>query len=135
MYTAWLIIPTIFGTAFQIAYVCIWEFNHWTLFIYSTILAVWITVVNERWKQRQNELAYLWDVHEYHETEPVRYEYSGSYTIDPLTNNLTIENSLSTTTRRMIVNSFFPFHFTHSIQLHDLLARFSLPFNCFNQLD
>jgi small-conductance mechanosensitive channel len=108
MYTAWLIIPTIFGTAFQIGYLAIWEFNHWTLFIYSIFLAVWITVVNERWKQRQNELAYLWDVHQYNETEPIRYEYSGSYTVDSMTHSITIENSLSTFQRRMIVITILP---------------------------
>lgn len=105
MYSSWLIYPAVFGTGFYIYFWIDGDLNNDILLFYSILLSVWITLLTEMWKRKQNELAYIWDVHNYQESEPTRFEYRGRYNIDPVTKKTTRNNSLSTNMRRVIVIS------------------------------
>jgi len=61
-YTVWLIIPSIFGvacTAYQFQtgeFITLWSFG------FSVLMSFWVTLFQERWKRKQNELRLQWGI-------------------------------------------------------------------------
>ena len=71
--------------------------------ILAVIISLWSTVFYEKWKRRQNEATYLWDLTEFEHSQTVRVEYGGEYKIDGITQAIVKEDRISEGTRRWIV--------------------------------
>lgn len=106
MYSSWLIYPAVFGTGFYIYFWIDGDLNNDILLFYSILLSIWTTFLTEMWKRKQNELAYIWDVSNYQESEPIRFEYKGRYDIDSVSRKIIKQNAFTTFARRGIVRSF-----------------------------
>jgi hypothetical protein len=104
LYTAWLFVIAIPGTAFYI-----WSLatdtsvDNLLTAIYALLMTIWVTVVHENWKRRQNELAQVWNSKEANQRTITRPEYIGNYTIDPTTKAVVKKARLSPTKKRMFV--------------------------------
>lgn len=61
------------------------------------------TTFAEKWKRRENQLAYLWDMHKFKENEQIRARFRGSHTIDSVTKDIVKWNRLSTIKRRYLI--------------------------------
>lgn len=104
LYTSYLVIIAIPGTIFYI-----WSLstgksvdNILTAF-YSLLMTVWITVVFENWKRRQNELALIWNSQEKNNRKVERPQFKGYYKIEPVTKSIIKKFHRSQTVTRLYV--------------------------------
>ena len=72
--------------------------------IIAFVMSLWVTLIYEKWRNRESEHAFIWNTTEYKRNEQARIDYVGDYVIDPIYKNITKENKLSTKTRRCIVS-------------------------------
>lgn len=80
-YTTWLLLPSLGGVA------CTWyQFQTGTFitlwsFAFSIFIAIWMTLFQERWKRKQNELRLFWGTYESSEAAAdatIRDEFKGN---------------------------------------------------------
>lgn len=56
----------------------------------------------ERWKRRQSEMVYLWDLENYENTEIAQCDYQGEFRPDPITKDIVIVDPFPLKYRRLI---------------------------------
>ena len=77
-YTSWLIVACIPGIIYNL-YSLIWSetgYDHQYLSILAIFIALWVTVMLESWKRRQNSLAYLWGMNGVEKETPKIFDYN-----------------------------------------------------------
>lgn len=91
-YLIWLIVPSIFGLAVYIAgdYANPISEGPFTLtqlltLLFSLILSLGSTILDQLWIRRQNELAWMWGTSDMVEVEQQRPNFKGEYKTDDLT--------------------------------------------------
>jgi anoctamin-10 len=65
-------------------------------------MALWSTLFLEKWKRRESELRFCWDMHNYKAREPERVMYTGTFTLNPITKSVMMFDSFTTFKRRLI---------------------------------
>lgn len=63
--TSWLFIPSLVGIVLGTYMLISKDFNCKYVPIYAILLAMWSTLFIESWKRRENELSFIWDMHDY----------------------------------------------------------------------
>lgn len=104
-YTSWLILPSILGTIVYLLQYILPSYYGIAINFYSFFIGLWVLHLIRKWKQKESKLAYLWSMHEFEETEEVRKGYAGDYTIDPVSKEIIKSNSISTFSRRLIMEA------------------------------
>lgn len=89
-YTCWLIFPAILGLALCIYLTILEDIETTFLPLYAIIVALWSTVVTERWKRKSSEIAAKFGVLEYASTtiRNPRPQYRGDEYVNIITWNL-----------------------------------------------
>ena len=124
-YTSWLSLVGVIGLGFYI-----YSFidsrglnNNYVAFI-SIIVNIWSTFMFEKWKQKEVEHAYSWDMIGYKEQEPERFEFQGRYFSNSLTKRVEKKDKFPTTYRRLTVEPFFILFGVILIALSTALFRY-----------
>jgi branched-subunit amino acid permease len=110
-YTAWLVIPAIFGVPLFIYQMYLIgmqvkdkeEINLDNPFncLYCIILAIWSTVFIEMWKRRECEIAHMWNMTGYKGDDNEIADYRADYVIDPKAKLMQKKNLVDTYSRRL----------------------------------
>ncbi|CAD8159360.1 unnamed protein product [Paramecium octaurelia] len=98
----WLIIPALVGSAIQLYQLIADKMHAAILPSYALFMSLWATLFMEKWKNRESELKYIWDMHKFRQQEPQRVMYTGLYTVEPCTSKIEVYDSFTTFKRRMI---------------------------------
>jgi ankyrin repeat protein len=97
VYITNLLFIAVFGLAFTIAVLVEGSaFGHALVPVYSLIITIWVTVIFEQWKRRENELAFSWNTTQFKLNEPQRIDFIGRYSIDPISKEITEVKKSST---------------------------------------
>ncbi|CAD8045785.1 unnamed protein product [Paramecium primaurelia] len=99
----WLIIPALVGSAIQLYQLIADQIHASILPSYALFMSLWATLFMEKWKNRESELKYIWDMHKFKQQEPQRVMYTGLYTVEPCKNKVEVYDSFTTFKRRLIV--------------------------------
>ena len=105
LYSSYLVVISIPGTAFYI-----WKLvtgnsaDNMLTAIYAIITTVWITVVFECWKRRQNELSFIWNSTDKNNRAIERQKYRGVYKINSITKQIHLKSPVSSISKRIYVN-------------------------------
>ena len=104
MSTSYMIILTFIGIVFYIITLIVWgtELDNRTTPFYSLLISIFITIIYEKWKQRENEHVKIWNTENFKNNEIPRLEYLGDYVIDPITKKIEEKNKFTTFQRRLI---------------------------------
>jgi ankyrin repeat protein len=90
IYVPWLMILGIIGAAFTLKSLIRKEpFDNLLTPIYALIISLWVTIVYERWKQREKELTFMWNTMKFKIHETQRIDYIGHYAIDKASKSIT----------------------------------------------
>ena len=79
-YTVWLTLLVLPGLAlciYQIYSEIYYSFsieNHWCIY-YAILVSIWGTLIVEKWKRKQAELAYKWDMEDFQQEEKIRDDF------------------------------------------------------------
>eukprot|EP00742_Colponemidia_sp_Colp-10_P013457 GILJ01015198.1.p1 GENE.GILJ01015198.1~~GILJ01015198.1.p1 ORF type:complete len:1337 (+),score=187.94 GILJ01015198.1:75-4085(+) len=77
-YTTWLLIPIGPGILLSVWQAVIWRVDNFLLPFWSAFIAIWSTVMVERWKRKQAELAYKWGLVDFEVESPLtRIDFKG----------------------------------------------------------
>ncbi|CAD8120523.1 unnamed protein product [Paramecium sonneborni] len=98
----WLMIPSVFGAALGIYIIITEEVNSSIVPFYALLMTLWSTLFMEKWKNRESELKFCWDMHKFRQTQPQRVMYRGQYIINEATNKIQIYDYFTTFKRRLI---------------------------------
>ncbi|CAD8119184.1 unnamed protein product [Paramecium sonneborni] len=98
----WLLIPSVFGAALGIYIIITKEVNSSIVPFYALLMTLWSTLFMEKWKNRESELKFCWDMHKFRQTQPQRVMYTGQYIINEATNKIQIYDYFTTFKRRLI---------------------------------
>ncbi|CAD8098030.1 unnamed protein product [Paramecium sonneborni] len=98
----WLIIPSLFGAALGIYIIIIQQVNSSIVPFYALLMTLWSTLFMEKWKNRESELKFCWDMHKFKQTQPQRVMYTGQYIINEANNKIQIYDYFTTFKRRLI---------------------------------
>ncbi|CAD8206420.1 unnamed protein product [Paramecium octaurelia] len=98
----WLMIPSVFGAALGIYIIITKEVNSSIVPFYALLMTLWSTLFMEKWKNRESELKFCWDMHKFRQTQPQRVMYTGQYIINEATNKIQIYDYFTTFKRRLI---------------------------------
>ncbi|CAD8094475.1 unnamed protein product [Paramecium sonneborni] len=98
----WLIIPSLFGAALGIYIIIIQQVNSSIVPFYALLMTLWSTLFMEKWKNRESELKFCWDMHKFKQTEPQRVMYTGQYIINEANHKIQIYDYFTTFKRRLI---------------------------------
>lgn len=66
---SWLLIPSIIGIILGLYMLFYGDFNSQFIPVYAILMALWSTLFVESWKRRENELSFLWDMHDFQKIE------------------------------------------------------------------
>ena len=66
-------------------------------------MALWSTLFLEKWKRRESELRFCWDMHNFKAREPERVMYTGGFTLNPINSKVIMFDSFTTFKRRLLV--------------------------------
>ncbi|CAK55572.1 unnamed protein product (macronuclear) [Paramecium tetraurelia] len=99
----WLIIPALVGSAIQLYQLFADKVHASILPAYALFMSLWATLFMEKWKNRESEFKYIWDMHKFKQQEPQRVMYTGEYVINQCTNKIGIYDYFTTFKRRLIV--------------------------------
>eukprot|EP00942_MAST-04A_sp_MAST-4A-sp1_P000583 g583.t1 len=88
-YTTWLtmlVIPGLALTIFQIYCQTIKESveSQWCIY-YAVLVAVWGTLIVEKWKRKQAELSFKWDMADFEKEETIRDDFYGDEAVSSIT--------------------------------------------------
>ena len=88
-YTTWLamlVIPGITLTVFQIYSQVMQQSveSQWCVY-YAILVALWGTITVEKWKRKQAELAFKWDMDDFEQEETIRDEFLGDEMVSAVT--------------------------------------------------
>ena len=90
VYISWLIIVALLGLAFTLKLLLINEpFDNYLTPVYAIVITVWLTIVHEKWKQRESELTFMWNALKFKLNENSRIDYIGYYGIDKASKTIT----------------------------------------------
>lgn len=82
LYVPFLLIVALIGSGFSIRnYIKLKEFDSELTFVFYICINLWVTLVFEKWKQRESELKYLWNTGKV-TNEKMRVDFVGYYSID-----------------------------------------------------
>ncbi len=91
-YTSWLAILVVPGLI-----LCVYQSiqeraigsieTHWAIW-YAAFVALWGTLIVEKWKRKQFELAYKWDMMDFEEEEHFRPDFHGDESVSPVTGEI-----------------------------------------------
>ncbi|CAD8185858.1 unnamed protein product [Paramecium octaurelia] len=98
----WLMIPSLFGAALGIYIIITEEVNSSIVPFYALLMTLWSTLFMEKWKNRESELKFCWDMHKFRQSQPQRVMYTGQYIINEATNKIQIYDYFTTFKRRLI---------------------------------
>ncbi|CAD8181717.1 unnamed protein product [Paramecium octaurelia] len=98
----WLMIPSLFGAALGIYIIIIQQVNSSIVPFYALLMTLWSTLFMEKWKNRESELKFCWDMHKFKQTQPQRVMYTGQYIINEATHTVQIYDYFTTFKRRLI---------------------------------
>ena len=84
-YTATLTYIVVFSLALQLYQFILVQKSSAYLAFYAIIMTLWATYAGESWKNKQEELAYRWDMLDFEHEETVRPEFHGDETINKKT--------------------------------------------------
>ncbi|CAK71370.1 unnamed protein product (macronuclear) [Paramecium tetraurelia] len=98
----WLILPALVGSAIQLYQLIADKMHASILPSFALFMSLWATLFMEKWKNRESELKYIWDMHKFKQQEPQRVMYTGLYTVEPCKNKVEVYDSFTTFKRRLI---------------------------------
>ncbi|CAD8050285.1 unnamed protein product [Paramecium sonneborni] len=98
----WLIIPALVGSTIQLYQLIAEQIHASILPSYALFMSLWATLFMEKWKNRESELKYLWDMHKFKQQEPQRVMYTGLYHVEKCTRKVEVYDSFTTFKRRLI---------------------------------
>ncbi|CAD8176392.1 unnamed protein product [Paramecium pentaurelia] len=98
----WLMIPSLFGAALGIYIIIIQQVNSSIVPFYALLMTLWQTLFMEKWKNRESELKFCWDMHKFKQTQPQRVMYTGQYIINEANHKIQIYDYFTTFKRRLI---------------------------------
>eukprot|EP00826_Nyctotherus_ovalis_P010478 TRINITY_DN12759_c0_g1_i11.p1 TRINITY_DN12759_c0_g1~~TRINITY_DN12759_c0_g1_i11.p1 ORF type:complete len:558 (-),score=130.20 TRINITY_DN12759_c0_g1_i11:268-1941(-) len=81
-FLAYLSIPSIVLSVFQLSTM---TFDHPLILLYSLVVSLWITIMNQMWKRRENSLIRLWNMHDFRAKSTERKNYRHELDIDERT--------------------------------------------------
>ena len=104
LYTSFLIILSFLGTSYYVwILISAKSLDNFITPIFALLISLWVTITLEKWKQKENEHAFIWNTLNYKENEIKRIDYKGNYAIDKVSKSLTVKDPFPTTKRRWIV--------------------------------
>ena len=90
VYISWLIVVAIIGLVFILRSLINKEpFDNFLTPVYAVVITLWVTIVFERWKQREKELTFMWNTMKFKLNETPRIDYIGHYSIDKASKSIT----------------------------------------------
>ena len=111
IYTSYLMLLSIIGIIFYIFIFTISgikglkdPFNNFLVPSYVLFVSIWVTVAYEKWTQREQELAFVWNTMNFKEKIQTLPEYEGIYVIDEVTKQVVLEDQFPTRFRKIITN-------------------------------
>lgn len=105
LYTSFLIILSAIGVSMYLWVLLSKQpLDNYLTPIFAFLISVWVTVTLEKWKQRENEHAFIWNTLNFKNNEIIRVDYKGNYVIDQVSKDLTVKDPFPTVKRRWMVN-------------------------------
>lgn len=84
-FLAYLSIPSIVLSVFQLSTM---TFDHPLILLYSLIVSLWITIMNQMWRRRENSLIRLWNMHDFRAKSTERRDYKHEFDVDERTGEI-----------------------------------------------
>lgn len=104
LYSSWLILLSVIGIVFFVLIYVLGdgELDFEGLPIFAILIILIVTLVDQFWERRENELVYLWDLRAYTTNEAQRKQHHGKWVIDAVTRRPRKKNRMTTFHRRLI---------------------------------
>lgn len=81
-YTTWLMYISIIGIVFSIFQLVEMSIDHYLLPLYTVLISIWMTLMNQLWKRRQSELVHLWNMSDFRAKAVERVDYKYELVVD-----------------------------------------------------
>lgn len=103
-YTTWLMYLSVIGVIVSIFQLATLTVDHYLLPLYSFLISIWITLMNQFWRRKQSELVHLWNLSEFQEKTAERNDYKYELVVDTRNGGL-IKRSFRGCERRVVLLS------------------------------
>ena len=101
-YSSWLLLMSFFGIITTVMSVVEGKGDNFLLPILALIISLIVTLAEQFWCRRQNELSFLWDAHALSENEIQRKKHRGRFVINSITRKIRKKSKWSTIQRRCV---------------------------------
>jgi len=101
-YTSWLLYISIPGILLAICQLLTMEIDQYLIPIYSLLLSLWITLMNQTWRRHEAELVQIWNMQDFSRNSKERQGYQYEYTISLKTGDRTKQPFIRPTIRKIV---------------------------------
>lgn len=101
-YTSWLLYISIPGALLAACQLFTMEVDQYLTPLYSLFVSLWVTLMNQRWRQREAELIQMWNMQDVRKNAKERHDYQFEYVISTNTGETTKKPFIRPTVRKIV---------------------------------